>query len=128
MVAIRYSLFIVLILILILSVDNLVEDKSAYDLDPYQPENMTNDSLGPASGQNSLMSTPDDTSDDTGGEEKRGWWKHEGHSTVSTGGTKTTEPSDGKDEGGSENEIPEFPNVAIPMVAVLVLALSFRRK
>ena len=182
MVITRYHVLIGLVMLFLLFAfivpqENTYNDPSIdidQSTDNYTDSNQSVD-------QNPLMSSIDTAVDD-----KKGWWKHEGHSTVTGGnlsasgvtsstgsgiidenegdgtgeendgngdedegdgtgeendgngdedeGDGTGEENDGngdEDEGdgtGNENEIPEFPNVTIPMVAVLVLVLSFRKK
>jgi hypothetical protein len=58
--------------------------------------------------------------DDLPAENKLGWWKHTGDSSVSYAGgiNGNTIPDDSE-------EIPEFPNLVIPMMAILCMSLIF---
>lgn len=145
----RSHVFTGLIILFLLFVATLIPQDNTYidyGMDNNDSRDNSTDRNQPDD-QSPLMSTPENVVSD-----EKGWWKHEGHSTVTGGnlsasdvtssigngiidedeGEGTGEENDGngeEDEGdGTENEIPEFPNVTIPMVAVLVLALSFRKK
>ena len=95
-------------------------------------ENVTNSTTANNQSMNPeeipLMSTPDNTP----AEEKRGWWKHDGHSSVSgsneeqsSGITNEDNDNNGEREGA---EIPEFPFIAAPMLTIICIAMLFSRK
>jgi hypothetical protein len=76
------------------------------------------------------MSTPDSIVSD-----EEGWWKHDGHSTVtgsnvstSSSGESSENPEKNNNEGEDSEEIPEFPGLAIPFIAVMGIAMFFNRK
>jgi hypothetical protein len=92
-------------------------------------DNFTN--MSQPADQSPLMSTPDNVVSD-----EEGWWKHDGHSTVTGGnvstsssGDKSSEnPEKNNNEGEDSEEIPEFPGLAIPFIAVMGIAMFFNRK
>ncbi|SFM83432.1 hypothetical protein [Methanolobus profundi] len=84
--------------------------------------------------QTPLMSTIDDTPDE---EEKDGWWKHDGHSSISyttsspVNSSNSEQVPENEDEGkGTQvpEEIPEFPVIAVPMMTIIGISLLFSRK
>ncbi|WMW21177.1 hypothetical protein RE476_07085 [Methanolobus mangrovi] len=89
-------------------------------------ENQTNETQDNMSENSTLMSTTDDKQTD----EEPGWWKHEGHSTVT--GTNTTPGSypntDGDDSKNDTQEIPEFPSIAAPVIITLSIVLFAGKK
>ncbi|WMW25770.1 hypothetical protein RE474_03360 [Methanolobus sediminis] len=80
-----------------------------------------------------LMSTPDNVLSD-----EKDWWKHDGHSTVSgsnlavAGSSDESSENNGNEKNNNGNndseEIPEFPNLVIPFIAAIGIAMFFRRK
>ncbi|MBP1909364.1 hypothetical protein [Methanolobus bombayensis] len=100
-------------------------------IDNSSTENTTNMTL-PAD-ETPLMSTPESAASD-----EKGWWKHEGHSTVtgsnvsaSESGNSEGDSNNGDDENNNDNgnhEIPEFPVLVIPFVTILGIAMYFNRK
>gem|GEM_PF-5662388 len=89
-------------------------------------ENQTNETQDNMSENSTLMSTTDDRQTN----EEPGWWKHEGHSTVTS--TNATSGSYSNTDGdGSKNdtgEIPEFPSIALPFIIILSIVLFAGRK
>ncbi|WP_340820587.1 hypothetical protein [Methanolobus sp. WCC4] len=92
------------------------------------PDNSTNTTKEDENEGTSLMSSPDNPST----EEKKGWWKHTGHSSVSHSNDDQGSGSSG--EGATNNdkneveEIPEFPFIAIPVFIVICIAMIISRK
>ncbi len=94
-------------------------------------DNLTN--MSQPADQSPLMSTPDSVVSD-----EEGWWKHDGHSTVTGGNVSVSGTGDessgngGNEENNDEEEgsgeIPEFPNIVLPLVAVTGIAMFFNRK
>jgi hypothetical protein len=87
-------------------------------------DNFTN--MSQPADQSPLMSTPDNVVSD-----EKGWWKHDGHSTVVGSNVTTSGSNDGASENDNNDEsqeIPEFPSLVIPFIAVIGIAIFFNRK
>jgi hypothetical protein len=84
--------------------------------------NITNETPESEPGSMPLMSAPDDTDD------RPGWWKHTGRSTVTSSNRSSGTGSSEDDNGEQENEIPEFSHIALPVAMALCISMLFRRK
>jgi hypothetical protein len=97
-------------------------------LDPVIDNNSTDNftNMSQPADENPMMSTPDNVESD-----EKGWWKHEGHSSVSAGNSSSSDSNDdyGDNEDNNDTEeIPEFPNIAIPFIAAIGIAMFSGRK
>ncbi|TQD25250.1 hypothetical protein [Methanolobus vulcani] len=121
----RYHVFIGLMMLLFL-IGIFYPHENNYPAinDDNFTDNFTN--MSQPADQGPLMSTPDNDLS-----EEKGWWKHVGRSTVSGGNVPASgtsgESSGNNDNKGSE-EVPEFPNLVIPLIVVTGIAMLFSRK
>ncbi|WP_321430555.1 hypothetical protein [uncultured Methanolobus sp.] len=122
-----YSVFIGFMILFALLVFSIPQENSFLDpvIDNNSTDNFTNTSQ-PAD-ENPMMSTPDNVESD-----EKGWWKHEGHSTVNTGNSSASGSNDNKKEDNNDNndseEIPEFPGLAVPFIVTIGIAMFFGKK
>lgn len=119
---VRVFLFVFLILILLLVANQMLDEKSAFDSG--FNDNLTNSSQENTSDENDLMSTREETPD----EDKKGWWKHTGHSTVTAGTTEEKGDESFDDKKEDNPEIPEFPGLVSPVAITIGIFMLLRRK
>ena len=123
-----YHVFISLMILLFLFSLFSPQENSYLDIEGNDnfTDNFTN--MNQPDDESPLMSTPDNVASD-----EKAWWKHEGHSTVSSGngstsGTGDESSEDNDDENDDIEEIPEFPGLVIPFIATIGIAMFFNRK
>lgn len=124
-----YNVFIGLMILFALLVFFVPQENSFLDpvIDNNSTDNFTN--MSQPADENPMMSTPDNVESD-----EKGWWKHEGHSTVNTGNSSASGSNGDDNKNGDNNdnndseEIPEFPNLAIPFVVTIGIAMFSGKK
>ncbi|MDG6244349.1 MAG: hypothetical protein QCH31_08170 [Methanolobus sp.] len=113
----RYHAIAGLVVFLLLIAVFLIPDEYAGIGDM---NNSTNET--PEIEQMPLMSSPDDIDD------RPGWWKSKGRSTVTTSNRSSDTGTGENNNGKKENEIPEFPHIVLPVIVVLCISMIHHRK
>ncbi|WP_094228614.1 hypothetical protein [Methanolobus psychrotolerans] len=118
-----------ILFLLLIVVTQIPLEKTVYE-DFENITNITDNPSGITSEKTLLMSTTDNTP----AEEVVGWWKHTGHSTVSSKTTRdefnNDKNTDNDSDDGTEkenHEIPEFSTIILPVFIIISIALFSRK-